>query len=68
MELITAIKVMMIARNETYKDLAQAIGMRQGTLSNKLQGRNRLSISDLRAIMKHFEVTPDEFYSIFFAE
>ena len=68
MELNTTIKVMLLSRREKQKELADAIGMKYSTLSGKLNGNKRFSIDELRDILAHFEVTPDELYTIFFAK
>lgn len=61
----TAIRVLMLSRGEKQKDLAAAIGLSEQNLSNKLAGRLRFNVEDLRRIFRHYDLTPDAIYSIF---
>ena len=65
MEINKAIKIMMVAAGEQQKELAEAVGMRPANLCNKLNGNRKFSIEEMRRIMKHYNITPDELFSIF---
>lgn len=64
-EISTSIRVLMLSNKESQRELANAIGMTEQNFSNKLNGRHRFSVEDLRRIFQHYELTPDEIYSIF---
>lgn len=61
----TAIRVLMLSRGEKQKDLAAAIGLSEQNLSNKLAGRLRFSVEDLRRIFRHYELDGSAIYAIF---
>lgn len=65
MEINEAIKAMMLAVGEQQKELAEAIGMRPQALGLKLNGYRKFNIEEVRRIMKHYNITPDELFSIF---
>ena len=61
----TAIRVLMLSRGETQRELATAIGISEQNLSNKLNGRLRFNVEDLRRIFKHYELDGSAVYAIF---
>lgn len=68
MSITAAIKVLMMTKGETLKQLAEATGIPYGALSMKLQGRRNIKLAELQTILKHYRVTPEQLYMIFFED
>lgn len=68
MSLNTAIRVLMLSQGENQKTLGDAVGIKPAMLSKKLNGTCRFSIEELRRILKHYRVTPDQLFAIFFED
>ncbi len=68
MEIATAVRVMMLANGETQQNLADLLGLSKQAVTLKLNGRRRFNLQEVRTILKHYNVSPDELYKIFFEE
>lgn len=53
---------------ETQREIAQLLGITQGAVSNKKNGRSEFLQSEIKLIGRHYNLTPDEVDEIFFAD
>lgn len=60
------LKSIMILNKDTQKDLADYLGMTQGTLSFKMTGRNDFTRSEIKMIIDRYNLTPEQVNQIFF--
>lgn len=61
-----ALKIKMIANNDTGKSLSKALGISNTTLSNKTNGKADFTRSEILKIKKRYSLSPEEVDSIFF--
>lgn len=63
---ITNIKSLMSENNLTQEDLAKRLGIAKPTLNAKLNGTRKWNYTELQLLKKTFNLTNDQFVSIFF--
>lgn len=61
-----ALKIKMIANNDTGKSLSKALGISNTTLSNKTNGKAEFTQSEILKIKKRYSLSSEEVDSIFF--
>lgn len=59
-ELRLTIAALMGVHGERQEDLAQGLGLTQGSVSLKLSGRSRITLDDVDAIAEHYGITPGQ--------
>lgn len=66
MDFTDAIRVLMLTRGETQQDIADLLGVSRQAVMLKLNGHRRFRLDEVRTILKHYEITPEQLYQIFF--
>lgn len=60
------LKVAMMRRGLTQEKAAEALGIRQGTLSGKINNKHKFKVSEIAKLRDLLGLSPDEMNDIFF--
>ena len=58
----------MVYHGDTQKDLADALGITEQTISEKINGISDFKQSEIKALIRRWNLTPAEHDEIFFGE
>ena len=62
------LKAVMIINKDRQEDLAEALGMTPGTLSDKLNGKSVFRQDEIEAIVLRYKLNAEDIQRIFFAK
>lgn len=68
MEKFPKLRAKIVERGITQGQLAKAIGIEKSTLSAKMNGKTEFKLAEMTLIRMYLDLTPDEFYAVFFAD
>lgn len=66
MELCKEVRKQMISHDEQVHDLAALLGIKYSQASRRLCGTVKFTVEDLEKIVKHYDLSADELYHLFF--
>lgn len=56
------VNVLLAALGQERQDLAEPLGVTRAQVSNRLNGKTKLTVRDLEALAKHFDLPPEVFF------
>ena len=60
------LKAQMALHGDNGSDLAEALGIAQSGLSNRLNGKQPFTLAEVQIIIERYNLTPEEVVAIFF--
>ena len=66
--MIAELRAIMAINNTSHKRLGEVTGCKPTSLTHKLQGKTDFKLNEIREIIKFYNLSPEQIYSIFIKE